>query len=300
MRALKTERLAPSGRRRQAKPKRGGAAARRATAPRRKPPARWRKPLLVAGAAVIAGAAVAGGASWLWHAGYPRAALAWAGETAERAQTAAGLTLAEVMLWGRERTPKEALLRALAVQRGEPILEVDLDLLRARLEAVGWIERATVARRLPDTLEVRIAERSPLALWQQGGKLVLIATDGTAITTTGLERFPELPVVVGKDAPAHAASLIAVLRREPALFGQVEAAVRVGGRRWNLRLEGGVEVRLPEGGEAEAWTRLAALERQHKLLARKLLAIDMRLPDRLIVRLVPGSAARFRDPGEKT
>ena len=90
-----------------------------------------------------------------------------------------------------------------------------------------------------------------------------------------------------------------------AKFGQVDGLaigddVRVGGRRWNLRLHGGVEVRLPAGEEARAWHRLAALEREHAILGRDLVAIDLRLPDRLIVRMAPGAAERAREPGEKT
>ena len=299
MRALSSERMVVAAPRRKDKP-REAASARRRPVPRRKPPPRWRRPALAGAVAATLALLGAAAAIWLWHADYPRLALAWAGQVAGRAQIAAGLKVEEVILWGRDHMPKEELSKALGIRRGEPILGVDLGAARGRLEAMGWIESARVARRLPDLLEVRILERTPLALWQRQGKLVLIGRGGAVITAKGLERFRELPIVVGKDASAHAWELLEVLGREPQLFRRIEAAVRVGGRRWNLRLQNGIEVRLPEGGEAEAWSRLAMLEKRHKILARQLVAIDMRLPDRLVVRLAPGSAARFRDPGEKT
>ena len=299
MRALRTERLlAFSEQARGMVANR--AAPKGAPARRRKPPPRWRKPVLSLGVAVILATASAAGAYLLWQAGYPRSALTWAERTAERWQIAAGLTVDEVILWGRERTPRDEVLRALAVRRGQLIMSVDPGAARARLEEIGWVESAEVARRLPAKLEVRIVERVPLALWQREGELALIGRDGVVITDKELERFRNLPIVVGRGGRARAAALLTVLRREPALFRRLEAAVLVGGRRWNLRLAGGIEVRLPEGGEAGAWARLAALEKEHKILERHLVAIDMRLPDRLVVRLAPGSAWRFRGPGEKT
>ena len=66
-----------------------------------------------------------------------------------------------------------------------------------------------------------------------------------------------------------------------------EFAVRVGGRRWNLRFHGGTDVRLPETGAAEAWAQFARIERQHGVLQRDVDSIDLRLPDRLVVRTAP-------------
>jgi cell division protein FtsQ len=298
MRALRTQGLMPTARKGQAKTAKTGG--KRAPVRRRKPPPRWRRPVLVGTAVVSFALALAGGGLWVWQAGYADDAGRWLGRETERLQVALGLTVQDVTARGRRQTPREDILRALDVQRGQPILSVDLEGAKTRLEAIGWIASATVGRRLPGTIELHLIERQPLALWQRKGGLVLIGRDGVVITGKGLTRFAELPIVVGDDAPRNAAGMLAALRRQPSLFPLVEAAIRVGGRRWNVRLKGGVEVRLPEGEEERAWARLAALDRKHQLLAKDLTAIDMRLPDRLVVRLTPGSAARFREPGEKT
>ncbi|MGH7210925.1 MAG: cell division protein FtsQ/DivIB, partial [Acetobacteraceae bacterium] len=70
----------------------------------------------------------------------------------------------------------------------------------------------------------------------------------------------------------------------PALQARVVAAIRVGERRWNLLLKSGMTVMLPEGHEAVALERLVALDQAHKLLERPLQFVDLRLPDRLVVR----------------
>jgi cell division protein FtsQ len=121
------------------------------------------------------------------------------------------------------------------------------------------------------------------------GKFSVIDRSGAVIPGARAKRFAGLPLVVGEGAAPEAAALLDMLRQEPELQSLVVAAVRVGTRRWNLRLEGGVEVRLPETDPAEAWRQFAELEREHGLLDRDVVAIDLRLPGRLVVRTAPGS-----------
>ena len=195
-----------------------------------------------------------------------------------------GLAVGNVQVEGRERTSREAVLNALAVTRGTPILAVDPADAKQRLEAVPWIRSASVERRFPDTLHIRLVERQPLAFWQQHGKLVLIDRDGVVIPTERLDQFGNLIVLVGPDAPAHGAKLIDMLATEPALAAHVAAAVRVGGRRWNLRLDNNVDIALPEDDPAAGWRRLAQLERSDGILEREIQEVDLRLPDRMVVR----------------
>ena len=137
-----------------------------------------------------------------------------------------------------------------------------------------------------------IQERQPFALWQQGSRYTLVDQDGTAIVAVP-SADPSLRVIVGPDAPANAAVLFAAIDKVPALGSRVRAAVRVGARRWNVyfdSFEDGVAVRLPEDDVPGAWARLATLERDYKILERDLEFIDLRLPDRLIVRIRKNTA----------
>ena len=128
----------------------------------------------------------------------------------------------------------------------------------------------------------------------------LIDHEGEVILRDGLERFADLVVVVGKEAPVHAAALLKTLGNEPELLPLVEAAVWVGGRRWNIRLAGDIDVRLPEKNAKSAWTRLAEYERAHRVLERDVQVLDLRLPDRLIVRKAPKGTPRAKNKGRET
>jgi cell division protein FtsQ len=266
-------------------------ASRPAALPQRPRPARrLRRRLMLSAGALVALLAVAGGMMRLARAPWvAEAATAVRGRVAN-AGTALGFAVGNVSVVGRDRESRSAILGALGVARGTPILGLDLGLAKTRLEALPWVRVADVERLLPDTILVRLGERRPLAFWQRHGALALVADDGTVIPTSNLDDFGSLVVLVGDDAPRFGASLIEMLASEPDLAPHVAAAVRIGGRRWNLRLDSGIDVALPERDPEAAWHRLAALDRSEQLLERNILEVDLRLTDRLVLRLPPEPA----------
>ena len=235
------------------------------------------------------------GAYWLWHDG----TMAYAGRAIAARILAIGgqqgLALENVDVVGRERQSTASVLAALDVRRGMPMFEIDLAAAKSRVEALPWIRSADVERQLPNTLFIRLTEREPFAFWQHGGTLSLIDRDGTVIPTDNLAQFGPRIVLVGDDAPVQAAGLIDMLATAPALARRVNAAVLYGSGRWTLRFDTGVEVALPETGAAAAWQRIAGVEAQQHILERNIVAIDLRLPDRMIVRVAPAD----KSPGAR-
>ena len=196
----------------------------------------------------------------------------------------AGLRVNAVILEGRRNTPRDMIVAALGVSRGDPILAFSPEAARERLETIAWVQRAHVERQLPSTILVRIEERRPFAIWQNSGRFVVIDAGGRVVATEGLDQFGSLPLLVGAGADSVGAAFHAELAAHPELRDRVQAMVRIQERRWNLRLHNGTDVLLPEGAEKAALDRLAELQQEARLLDRPLAAIDMRLPDRLVLR----------------
>jgi cell division protein FtsQ len=202
----------------------------------------------------------------------------------------AGLKVQSVKVVGAALMPQAEIDAAIGLIPGESsIFEADPQEIRARLEARPWVAHAEVRRVWPNRIEVLIVERRPMALWQLDGKLQVIDRDGTPITAHDPQRFANLLRVVGPGAAEQASRLVDLLGREPGLKPRVAMAILVGQRRWNLRLDNGVEVRLPEEGADAALSELAQLDREQQILAREIDAIDFRFPDRLIIKLPEGS-----------
>lgn len=210
---------------------------------------------------------------------------------------AGGLRVEHIKVVGTALMPKAEVDEAIGLIEGQSsIFEADPHAIQQRLEAKPWVARAEVRRVWPNRIEVLIVERRPMALWQSDGKVQVIDRSGTPISAHDPQRFGNLVLVVGQGAAAQAAGLLDMLDKHPSLKPHVKAAVFVGQRRWNLRLDNRVEVRLPEEGADEALTYLVRLDSEQQVLARQIEAIDLRFPDRLIVKLPPDSPLNPQKP----
>lgn len=251
-------------------------------------------PLQKLAAGGVAMTALVVGSAVIWHSGVIQRT-AQDGVTQILALTAqAGFKVGDITVSGRTRTPTGQIVAALGTKHGDPILGVNIGVVKDRLELIDSVKSAAVERRLPDQLHLAIVERTPVAIWQNGGQFTLVDRDGHQIPGP-IAGFEGLPLVVGDGAAGRADELLTLLASEPKLANRVKAAIRVGGRRWNLKLdsiENGIEVRLPEDGFEAAWHKLANLEKEHRLTDRQITMIDLRVPDRLIMRTDRESADR--------
>ena len=204
----------------------------------------------------------------------------------------AGFTLKRVEITGARRVSRLAIYNVAFDQDSMAMPLVDLSATRARLLEFGWIRDAQVSRRLPDTLVVHVIEREPAAIWQNNQQLSLIDAEGVVLEPVRLEAMPELPLLIGPQANRHVAALDALLETAPRLRPQVAGATWVGRRRWDIRFQSGELLSLPEGDEAarRAILVFARMDQQTSMLGRGYARIDMRIPDRAIVRLT-------REPG---
>lgn len=268
--------------------------------PRKRPVPAWRSRRVIAGVMAVFIAVLGGAGYWAWENGRIQRTADAAYDALINASAKRGLVVNEVLVSGRHETDRAALLNAVGLVRGTPILDFNVAALRARIEDLPWVRTASVRRALPDTVVVDVVERRPLALWQKDGAFHLIDHDGKVIRDPNINRFGDLLVVVGSGAPNHAAELIEVLDSQPDLKRRVKAAAWVGDRRWNVRFDNGTDVRMPEGDTAAAWLRLAEYERSHRVLGRDVRVLDLRLPDRMILRKPDMPTAKMKPGGRQT
>src|SRR5262245_27508965 len=214
-------------------------------------------------------------------------------EARDQAANAAGFRITSVALSGNVHVSREQVLAIAGVTGTTSLLFLEVAAVRERLRTNTWIADATVLKLYPGELQVSISERQAFALWQKDGRISVIADDGTVLEPYIAPGLVRLPLVVGRGAETHAKAFLALLDRYPTIRDQVRASILVGERRWNLRLRNGLDIRLPEADAASALDRLVKLERETKLTTRDITAIDMRLSDRVTVRLSP-AAAQFR------
>jgi cell division protein FtsQ len=215
----------------------------------------------------------------------------WMKDVRDAAANAIGFRIAAISLTGPKEVSREEVLTVAGVTGRASLLFLDADAARTRLLANPWIADAAVLKLYPDRLQITITERRAFALWQKDRRVGVIAADGTVLEPFVEDRYVRLPLVVGRGAERQAKDFLAIIDRYPDIRSQLRASIMVADRRWNLRLKNGIDVRLPETNVEQALDRLVALDREKKILSRDILAIDLRLPDRVTVRLSDAAAA---------
>lgn len=158
--------------------------------------------------------------------------------------------------------------------------------IREQLLTEGWVKDARVSRRYPDTLVIDIVEREPAALWQGHKSLFLVDADGVLLDRVPVAEMPDLPLLMGEGANRQFPELQRLLGAEPALKAQLASARWVGGRRWDLNVQTGEILALPEGEEAaaDALSKFMKKDRSTPLLGIGVERYDLRIEGQMIAR----------------
>ena len=242
--------------------------------------------LLVLGSAVVYGAVIGGQTTRAYDA---------LASALERSAIAAGFGVKKIAVTGQVHATDAAITAALGAGPDTMMLGFDTDAAKTRLEAVPWIRHAQVMRLLPSTLQVMVEERTPFAVWQSKGQTYVVDAEGAVLAPALRDAYTDLPLVVGEGAAKSAAALVAQLAAHDDLNKHILAAIRVGDRRWTLKMLSGTEVMLPDDNVPEALASLVKLNSERRVLERDIATIDLRLLDRITVRLRAAEATRLQD-----
>lgn len=207
----------------------------------------------------------------------------------------AGLGVEEIHVTGHRYTLDGDIFDALKLDRPTSLLRYSPEAARRRVEALSWVSRATVTRVLPDTVEVSIIERTPIAVWLHGKSASLVDAEGRELARVSPLTLSSLPRISGAGAPDAAGALVAALRDHPAIAARVRVSERIGQRRWSLDLDNGIRVHLPAEGEAAALSRLKQLADTARLLDEPGRTVDLRIKDRIAV--APRAAVQASSTG---
>ncbi len=202
----------------------------------------------------------------------------------------AGLGVEEIRVTGYRNAIVGDIFSALRLEEPTSLLRYNSDAARRRVEALSWVGRATVTRVLPNTVEVQITERTPIAVWLHDQAATLVDAEGRQLARVAPSTLPALPRIAGAGAPEAAGDLVAALAMFPDVARRVTISTRVGQRRWSLDFENGSRIHLPADGEVAALARLIRVATTTGALMQSAATIDLRIDERITV--APRSAAK--------
>jgi cell division protein FtsQ len=164
--------------------------------------------------------------------------------------------------------------------------DLDLPAIRERVEELPAIASVAVRVRPGGILELNVAERTPVVVWRTHEGLTLVDPEGN-VTGPAISRVAhaQMPLIAGEGAEHHVQEALRLFSAAAPLADRVIGLVRVGERRWDLVLDRGQRIKLPEQGAVEALDRVVALNHAEELLERDIKVVDMRLSHRPTVQL---------------
>ncbi|WEZ85151.1 cell division protein FtsQ/DivIB [Rhizobium sp. 32-5/1] len=211
---------------------------------------------------------------------------------AQTTTSAAGFAIEDVKVSGNDQTSEIDILQQLGLDGATSLVALDIGEARKLISEMPWVEDVAVRKVYPGTIEVNLTERKAFAIWQHGSDLSLIEKSGSVIAPLRDNKFSSLPLFVGRDAETAAATFYERFSDWPEIRDRVKAYVRVAGRRWDLMLDNGITIKLPEQDLERAMQVLSTMEEGHQLLERDIAAVDLRLEDRTTVQLTPEAVER--------
>ena len=226
----------------------------------------------VAGIAMLMGGMV----TYLWRHAIGQDLIAFTADS--------GLRLEKIIIKGRVNTEEADITAALDVDWYSPMIALDLDQMHKKVSALGWVRGVEIKRQMPSRLIITLEERQALALYQDDNGHHVIDRDGAIISGVKAEGFTHLPVIKGDQAPQNAHAIIELLKAETSLFNDVWSLTYQSNRRWDVYLRNNIRIQLPEKDTATAWSKLAEMDREHQLTKRDVMNIDLRIPNKLVIR----------------
>ena len=209
-----------------------------------------------------------------------------------------GLRATGIVITGQVETSEQQIFEALSLGAGHSLVGFDANDARTRVLALPWVKDVAIRKLYPGKLTVALAEKRAMAVWQHNDRLTVVEKTGAPIAKFGIadlinNRFAHLPHLVGEGAAESANEILPLAAEYPAIAGRAAAYIHVARRRWDIELANGIRIKLPEYGMARALAHVAQLESEERLLEREINVVDLRLSDRVVLRL-DAAAAKTR------
>ena len=175
-------------------------------------------------------------------------------------------------------------------------LDIDVEVLRLKVELIDLVESASVRLTSNGLVEVDVNIRKPVAIQRLGTQLMLIDARGIKVDEV-LSRSQrlDLPLLVGKGAEKCVDEALHLLLEIKDLVSRVRGLVRVGERRWDVILNRGQVILLPEKNPLNAIRKIISLQEGQKILDRNISYLDFRNINRPVLGLSEETSKELKE-----
>jgi cell division protein FtsQ len=224
----------------------------------------------------------------LWLADETRRANLTGAMTAmvDRIQSQEAFMVHRMEIEGASPVVDKALRAMLPVTLPASSFDIDLPALRSAAERLDAIEKMELRIQPGGVLSAVVTERTPAILWRHARGLDLLDASGHRVASvTSRDLRADLPMIAGEGAGAHSAEALALIDAVGPILPRLRGLERMGERRWDVVLDRGQRIMLPAERPLPALQKVLAIDREDGLLARDVVAVDLRDPARPVLRM---------------
>ncbi|QIT35956.1 cell division protein FtsQ/DivIB [Wolbachia endosymbiont of Brugia pahangi] len=207
--------------------------------------------------------------------------LTWCNDYLSSLLLSSGFSIDEVVVNGNKFTNEKDILNL--VNKTQPIIYISPSKLADSIQSVSkWIKHVRIHRILPNTLYINVDEHKPFALWKDNNKTSVIDSEGKVI----VDDYPtdNFIVITGQNALSNLKFIKDILESKTQLSDHISSCVYVENRRWNIILDNGSTVKLPEDDPHSAWNYLNHLQNTTDFTFSDWSIIDMRIIDKIFIK----------------
>jgi len=173
---------------------------------------------------------------------------------------------------------------------------LDLDHMQKEISGLDPVKHAELRISSGGVLEVKVIERIPAYLWRREAGLEVLDETGAYVKNVGSRLdYPRLPLIAGEGADLQILQVEKLLKAAQPLENRLRGLVFVGERRWDVVLDRGQVLMLPEEGAASALERIIVMDDAEELLARNIRVVDFRIRNRPTLHLKEGAMEELKE-----
>lgn len=167
------------------------------------------------------------------------------------------------------------------IEPGISIFLVPIEEIKERLDHLDCTKNVLVRRQYPDSIIIEVEEKKPIAIWQNNQKFYYITEDGQIMSIKTLNDLENFLVITGKNAPINAVDLVGFLEINQSVKSDVVSATWVGDRRWDIKMNTGMIVMLPEENPEIAWNKFTKIISSPSFIDKGYGIVDLRIAGRV-------------------
>lgn len=192
-----------------------------------------------------------------------------------------GFSIDHINISGANKKTQKLIYENIGILKGDSIFKLPAQEIFFNVSKVNWIKSVSIQKILPNTINIKVKERKPIAIFQHDQDSDLIDEDGVFIEKIK-NRISGIPIISGENANVNVKYILGLIAKYNDLQDNLESLTYIRERRWNIVVRS-VKVLLPETEIENALDVLSIIMKTEKINKNTVSQIDLRIPGNAVL-----------------